>query len=309
MKRVSVIVVATASTLVLSAAAWRSERPLNARESHARAENARLRAHFDSVDTELRTRDVSHLSAAQRASRTKLIGWLREYRDAGRFPQNDRFADEMVPFFRDSQGTLCAMAYLVDRSGRGDIVDHIARTRNNAYIHELTDDRELVAWLEASGLSVSEAARIQPAYNGDPCCPIPDGPATPEIQVGNKTFATLSVGFGGVSLGTLGFNLLSPSRISGAAGVLTGAATIITGVTYLANTNPGRNDGVAKADIAVGSIAVIAGLHALVTRGSSRERTPTQASKQALLSETMIAPDLIVSPNATRFGLRMQARF
>jgi len=307
MKRVSVIVVAAASTLILSAAAWRSERPLSPRESHLPAEVVRLRAHFDAVDAELRTSDVSHLSAAQRASRTKLIGWLREYRDAGQFPLNDRFANEAVPFFRDTKGTLCAMAYLVDRSGRGDIVDHIARTRNNAYIRELTDDRELVAWLDKSGLSVSEAARIQPAYDGGLCCVVSDPPAVSEPVIGNKTFATLSMGFGGSSLGTLGFNLFSPSRISGAAGVLAGAATILTGAVYL-NDN-GRYEGAAKADLAVGSIAVMAGLHALLTKGSSRERTPTQVSRAHLLSETMITPDLLVSPNASRFGLRMQARF
>jgi hypothetical protein len=307
MKGVSVIVGVAVSTLVLSAAAWRSEGPLNSRESHVRAEVARLRAHFDSVDTELRTRDVSHLSAAQRASRTKLIGWLREYRDAGRFPLNDRFVNETVPFFRDSQGTLCAMAYLVDRSGRGDIVDHISRTRNNAFIRELTDDRDLVAWLDASGLSVSEAARIQPGYDGGGCCTVPDEPSTSELQIGNKTFGMLSVGLGSSSLGTLGFNLLSPSRISGAAGVLAGAATILTGVTYL-NDN-GRYEGAAKADIAVGSIAVLAGLRTLLTKGNLRERTPTQVSRHELLSETTIAPDLMIAPNATRFGLRMQARF
>ena len=77
MKRVSVILVATASTLVLSAASWRIDRPLDPRESHLRREITRLRAHFDSVDIELRTKDVSHLSSEQRASRTKLIGWLR----------------------------------------------------------------------------------------------------------------------------------------------------------------------------------------------------------------------------------------
>jgi hypothetical protein len=306
MKRVSVIVVAAASTIVLSAAAWHSERPLDPSELHLRTEVARLRAHFDSVDVELRTRDVSHLSAAQRTSRTKLIGWLREYRDAGQFPENDRYPNQAIPFFRDTKGTLCAMAYLVDRSGRGDIVDHIARTRNNAFIRELTDDRELVAWLEASGLTVSEAARIQPAYNGDPCCPL-DPPPVSEPTIGNRTFAALSVGFGGSSLGTLGFNLLSPSRISGAAGVLAGAATILTGVTYL-NDN-GRYEGAAKADLAVGSIAVIAGLRTLLTKGSSRERTPAQESRANLLSETLISPDLTIAPNATRFGLRMQARF
>ncbi len=300
MKRVSVIVVATASTLLLSAAAWRSERPLGPSESHARAEVVRLHAHFDAVDTELRARDVSHLTPTQRASRTKLIGWLREYRDAGKFPRNDRFANEAVPFFRDSRGTLCAMAYLVDRSGRGDIVDHIAKTRNNAYIRELIDDRELVAWLDASGLTASEAARIQPAYDGSPCC-------TVEPDRVSRDHAAFSVGFGGASLVTLGFNLFSASRISGTAGVMAGVASIALGASQVGASRDNIRLGLA--DIAVGSGALIAGVRTLRAKSRERQALPPQTSKRDLLGETMIAPDLIVDRNATRFGLRMQARF
>lgn len=127
-------------------------------------EVARLQAHFDSVDAELRQASTLHFSPMQRRARTTLIGWLREYRDAGEFPRNDRFPDRSMPFFRDSRGTLCAMAYLIERSGRRDIVDRVASTRNNAFIAELADDPALRGWLNSVGLSVAEAARIQPAY-------------------------------------------------------------------------------------------------------------------------------------------------
>ncbi len=303
MKRVSVILVTTASTLLFSAAAWRADRPSSPHELHVRSEVARLRAHFDSVDTELRTRDVSHLSREQRANRAKLIAWLKEYRDAGRFPMNDQFLDQSVPFFRDSKGTLCAMAYLVDRSGRGDIVDNIAKTRNNAYIPELTDDRKLVAWLEESGLSVAEAARIQPAYGGGPCCVIVD-PVVPDNKV-DGGYAALSVGLGGSSLGTLGFNLLSPSRVSGAAGLLAGAAAIVAGGAHWDDYGDRK---VARANVAVGSIAVLASLRGLFYSPSPNTRT-SAASKQKLVTDAQIAPDLIVSPSETRVGLRVRARF
>ena len=302
MKRVSVILVATASTLFLSAAGRRIDPPLNPGDSHLRAEVARLRAHFDSVDTELRTRDVSHLSAQQRASRTRLIGWLREYRNAGRFPINDRFANLTVPFFRDSQGTLCAMAYLVDRSGRGDIVDRVARTRNNAYIRELTDDRDLVAWLDASGLGVSEAARIQPAYGG----PFPPVVVSDPNRV-SSNYALLSMGLGGLSLGTLGFNLFSPSRTSGAAGLTVGVAAILAGAAHY--KDGGGDETVAKADVAVGSAAVIGALRALFTTRTAGIRAPAGTSRREVVSNPMIAPDVIYSPSGTRFGLSLRARF
>src|SRR5439155_26415191 len=133
-----------------------------------RLEVARLRAHFDSVDAELRHAKVLQFTSSQRRVRTILIGWLREYRDAGKFPRNDRFPELAMPFFRDSHGALCAMAYLIERSGRRDLVDRIALTRNNAFIAQLANDAELRAWLNSVGLSVTEAARIQPTYTHSP---------------------------------------------------------------------------------------------------------------------------------------------
>jgi hypothetical protein len=127
-------------------------------------EAARLRAHFDSVDVELTHAKTLQLTPSRRRSRATLIGWLRKYRDAGNFPRNDRFPQLAMPFFRDSQGALCAMAYLIERSGRRDLVDRIALTRNNAFIAELADELDLRVWLDSVGLSVTEAARIQPTY-------------------------------------------------------------------------------------------------------------------------------------------------
>jgi hypothetical protein len=129
-----------------------------------RLEAARLRAHFDSVNAEMRQAKAVHFTPSQRRVRATLIGWLQEYRDAGKFPRNDRFPDRAMPFFRDGDGALCAMAYLIERSGRRGLVDRIALTRNNAFIAELANDPELRVWLDSGGLSVAEAARIQPTY-------------------------------------------------------------------------------------------------------------------------------------------------
>lgn len=307
MKPVSVILVATASTVLLSAGAWRADRPLTAREAHIRSEVARLRAHFDSVDTELRAKDVSHLSGAQRASRVKMIAWLKEYRDAGTFPINDKFANRAVPFFRDTNGTLCAMAYLVDRSGRSDIVDHIARTRNNAFIRELTDDRNLVAWLDESGLSVAEAARIQPAYDGGTCCMMEDPPPASNPNRVSGEYALLSVGLGGSSLGTLGFNVFSPSRTSGAAGLLAGVASIVAGASRMDDVTGDRK--VARANAVVGSLAVLGGLRGMLFKPAAHNRAPVQESDNKGVSVTSIAPDLILAPKASRLGLTLRAEF
>jgi hypothetical protein len=127
----------------------------------------RLREHFRTVEAELMKRDVSHLTAPQRAARTHHIRALRAYGEAGLFPHNHNQVSR-APFFRDEHGTLCAMGYLMAESGATELVERIARTRNNAYIRELAHDPDLVAWLEQNGFTVEEATRIQPAYNPFP---------------------------------------------------------------------------------------------------------------------------------------------
>ena len=307
MKRVFVIAVASAATLVLSAASRARNYAPDGEAAFRLAESARLVAHFDSVDRELRSRDVSGLSVAQRATRAKLIGWLREYRDAGKFPENDRFPNR-VPFFRDSHGTLCAMAYLVDRSGEGGpkIVDRIAKTRNNAYIPELTDDRDLVAWLDASGLSVSEAARIQPTYGSYPVY-------VSDPNRVSTSYALTSMGLGGTSLGTLGFNVLSPTRAGGGIGLVASLATIIAGATNLDES--GGNKKLAITNTTVGSVAAIAAIRALLTAPPRTFRplklTPTDGPppKQRVIRNASLTPDLIVADGTTRVGLRLHAQF
>ena len=157
MHRTALVVIFVAGALVASSD------PVSL-ASHVAEEQVRLRAHFDSVLLELGTRDVAHLTANQRATRSELTAWLAEYRDKGRFPLNDRYADSLTPIFRDARGVTCAMAYLIARSGRRDIVDRVEQTKNLAYIGELAFDPEMVAWLDSVGLSVEEASRVQPTY-------------------------------------------------------------------------------------------------------------------------------------------------
>ena len=300
MKRISVLLVAGAATLFLSGAGPRHTSTSKIEETHRRAEVARLRAHFDSVDTELRSRDVSQLSLQQRANRAKLIAWLREYRDAAEFPRNDRFAERSVPIFRDSRGTLCAMAYLVNRSGASDIVDRIARTRNYAFIRELTDDRRLVSWLDLWGLTAAEAGRIQPQYGPSPIL-------VPDRSRVSSNYALLSMGVGGASVGTLGFNLFSPSYTSGAAGITAGLATIMAGAVHI--KDGGGDETVAKVNAAVGSAALLAGVRALLAARNSHTSSPGRSAAGDGASYQGIAPDLGVSTAGAYLGFRVATRF
>jgi MYXO-CTERM domain-containing protein len=109
-------------------------------------------------------RSTRSLDSARRLNRSLLIDELARYRKAGRFPRNRDFAGALVPYFIDEDGTRCALAHLIEVSGHGELVQHVAEHRNNARVAELASCSELRAWLASSGLTLEEAARIQPSY-------------------------------------------------------------------------------------------------------------------------------------------------
>jgi len=252
-------------------------------------EVARLQAHFDALDRQLRNADVSQLAPAQRQARAQMIGWLREYRDAGSFPRNDRFADPK-PYFRDSRGVLCAMAYLIERSGRGDVVDRIARTQNNAFLPALADDAELVAWLKGAGLTLAEASRVQPVYT-------PPGARAEDESASNDYIATsvaLSIG----SLTTVAMNHGDPDRGSAWAGIILGSASVVAGAIEL-DSDASETQHLAEANVLVGAVALttalLNGFYAPVTADASGFRfTPT------------VFPTAAVQPHV---GVTFAARF
>src|SRR6266508_2888718 len=81
------------------------------------AETARIRTHLATVEAELRSKDVSALTATQRAARARNLAVLHEYWVRGVFPVNTDFPGRRIPYFVDRYGTPCAMAYLIEQSG------------------------------------------------------------------------------------------------------------------------------------------------------------------------------------------------
>jgi hypothetical protein len=227
-----------------------------------RTEAIRLRKHFMVVERELLARDLSTLTPAQRAARTEQVRQLRRYAARGEFPRNELLPGQ-VPFFRDSRGNLCAMAFLIAASGRGDIVDHVARTRNNAYVPDLADEPGLASWLEQHGLTLAEAARIQPTY-GDPN-PIPDDP--PSYRKPATGYVVASLAAGGLSTAAMVLNARSMDRLAGhrARGLLglgAGAANLALGLAYVGNDGSSRQ-AFGIVNLGVGAAAMILGARAL----------------------------------------------
>lgn len=258
--------------------------------SHIAREQVRLRAHFDSVLVELRARDVTRLTPNQQAARSDLTTWLAEYRDASRFPLNDRYSDSLAPIFRDARGVTCAMAYLIERSGRRDIVDRVERAKNLAYLSELSADAELVAWLDSVGLSAEEASRVQPTYP-----PRPD-------EIVDKDYARWSVWSNGASIATATWNLARPGDGVGFLGVFAGALTVLSsiGSDQLGNA-PRRDKSIDTISRVTGTSAIIAGLWAI-------NRKPRSDAK-ARASRVEMTPVAGVPFGSKAFTVGLAARF
>ncbi|HYR99459.1 MAG TPA: hypothetical protein VEO58_10615 [Gemmatimonadales bacterium] len=102
----------------------------------AAAETAQIRARLAAVERNLRARDVSALPPGERVARSRNLDVLHEYWVRGVFPKNTSVPGARVPVFVDRYGTRCAMAYLIEQSGRGDLVARVAATNNNVRIRE-----------------------------------------------------------------------------------------------------------------------------------------------------------------------------
>ncbi|MCC6998077.1 MAG: hypothetical protein IT370_25915 [Deltaproteobacteria bacterium] len=91
--------------------------------------------------------------------RAVALARLRAYRQAQVYPRN-RGIDGLANVFIDELGQLCAMAKLIQLSGRQDLVDYIHQTNNLIRLGTVTSG-PIHAWILRSGLTLEEVALIQ----------------------------------------------------------------------------------------------------------------------------------------------------
>jgi len=245
----------------------------------------RLQVRLDSVLSELAGADVSALSALQRVRRGAMLEILRVYRDEGQFPHNYDFPGEAVPYFVDREtGVLCAVGYLLNASGRRDIVDRVAAMNNNVWVRELAGEAEFRSWLDAHGLSLADAARIQAPYVGEPA---------PTPRVARDEFpAMTTVALGGAlaaSYWNARPNAAGTNRVANALGVLAGAAALGAGASAV------DDDG---ARPAIGAASMVAGATSawLSTRNVIRYRRLAEEKREA--ARASVAPMVPIDGSA-----------
>jgi hypothetical protein len=267
---ISVLVACVALGWEIGGADRFGKRPFEAEEA------ARLRLHFAEVEREMLSRDISDLTPAQQVARAEQIEQLRRYAARGAFPRNTYHPGERTPYFRDASGNLCAMAFLLAASGRGDIVDHIARHRNYAFVPDLIDEPGLAEWLRDHGLTVEEAARIQPSYDGNPCCVVED----PTVNHPSGGYLAASAGASTLSAVSIAWNARSAEKAStqrwkGFLGAGVGGVNLILGLSKL-GSDGWENQTAAIWNIAIGATAAILGGRALLARPAAESRVPAR---------------------------------
>jgi hypothetical protein len=98
------------------------------------------------------------------AAREEQIARLAEYRRAGMYPVDEQGMP--ISVFRDADGRPCPMAYLIEQSGRRDLVDQVVREDNTLRLRDVNDG-PLLAWMETSGLTRDEIDLVQGVMEWD----------------------------------------------------------------------------------------------------------------------------------------------
>jgi hypothetical protein len=155
-------------------------------------------------------------------------------------------------------------------------------------------------------LSVAEAARIQPAYEG---WPIPTEPYPVRRGV-DGDFALAAVGLGSVSLASTAVNFVKPGYVSGIAGIFAGAASVGAAAHNFSKNRP--TDRVATATLSLGALSIGAGVYGLLEarrdRDDDRDFDRRRGRGRNRISVTVL-PDVVVQNDESRVGMRLTGRF
>jgi hypothetical protein len=118
--------------------------------------------------------DRASVRANLAAHRAEQIARLHAYAEAGQFPHNTTVAPSLH-MFRDPAGRYCAVANLVHRDGRDDLVEATVREQNDLAIADVHGG-PMIDWILASGLTQEELVRTQapaPFIGRNPVRPSP----------------------------------------------------------------------------------------------------------------------------------------
>ncbi|MFT5780015.1 MAG: hypothetical protein ACI837_002976 [Crocinitomicaceae bacterium] len=204
------------------------EKMIGSADIDAIDESTRILVHLAYVEKILREKETNHLTENQRKSRKFSLDLLHDYWMEGTFPSNYDYPDQRKPCFRDKDGRICAVGYLVQQTGNEELVKDIEMSQNYAYIKDMTGEN-LLAWVEQSGLTVEECAMIQPTYGPPPSSDpdyIPKGYAIASSALSGLSLTASAISFSQISRNS------NNAWIIPAIGMGSGIAQITLGSIY-----------------------------------------------------------------------------
>ena len=127
------------------------------------AEKLHIQAHL--AFTELRLRQPLSSDKNTHYQRAAVLDTLNEYWRKGLFPKNTYEINQRKPVFIDSNGTYCAVGYLMANTGYVDLAKYIDSSNKFVLVEDLSDNKTK-EWLHHNGFKQDEASLIQPGYSG-----------------------------------------------------------------------------------------------------------------------------------------------
>lgn len=125
------------------------------------AETVRIRLHLRRIEATLRAASIS-VEPEDKALRLKYLDLLRTYINRSIFPRNYS-TTRPIPYFVDAEGRVCAVGYLMVKTGGQKLARQIATHYNNFYISDV-DVPVFNQWIAQSGFTKEELSMIQPEY-------------------------------------------------------------------------------------------------------------------------------------------------
>jgi len=251
------------------------------------SEADRIRAHLTSVLAELRSAPPRDLTPGQQRARAETLRWLEEYRDRGVFPHNHLPTGGRVPVFVDPHGTPCAVGYLLLRSGEQDLVREVVETDNLVRVPELRDEARVAGWLEDRGLTLAEAARIQPTY----------GPRDPDF--GESGYGTETVSTSVVTAAVTAFALAVEKDTDRTDWI--GWAAVGTGLAH---------SGFLAASLVEDEVPAwqqfANGIGALLSGAIALSRFSADGEEEGAPNDQAVLPEIGVSSEGLRLGVRIR---
>ncbi len=249
-------------------------------------DRTRVQAHLDRVAHLLRASPPPHLTPEQLSARRVTLDWLDEYRTAGVFPHNHVLPNTRTSIFVDPHGTPCAVGYLLLRSGEHELVEEVVHADNLIRVPDLEGDPRVAHWLDTRGLTMEEAALIQPAYDWSP----------PDIGAQNTSYyVPTTVGLSIATAALVSYNAIAGTDRGGPLvdGLLVGAA--LGHLALLADDDSGEHHASAGLN-AVGLFAAVGTEVVRLMRGGD----------EGVGADSRLSSHLAPGPNGMEFGLTLR---